>query len=151
VEHVDVSGENALHNAAARKDDLRYFKPLVEAGLDVNALTDYGISPLMMNSESNHVNAARYLLDNGADLNLKGQDGKTAVYFAVEYNSNETIQLLWERGADFSIESNNDPTIIHSAARVADMKTLKMLSSFQLSISNLHCVSSDGLTLPQTC
>ncbi|KAH0559647.1 hypothetical protein GP486_003838 [Trichoglossum hirsutum] len=146
---ADAEGQNALHNAVRRHDDTRYIIPLLEAGMDVNCMTNYSFSPLIIASGGNFFGVARHLLDNGADVNLRGQYRKTPVFYTVEFNSHETLQLLWERGADLSMENDSGPTIVHFAARFADVRTLEILTSFGLSISNVDCLSCDGFTVPE--
>lgn len=152
VHHLDREGQSALHYAAEQKDDLSYYRPLVEAGIDVDGMTIWNITPMMCVVQNNRVDAARYLLDNGAEVNLKGQDGKTPIYLAVEYNSHETLRLLHSRGADFSLENEANyggPTIVHFAAQYGDTETVKILTEFKIRISGLYYLTPDGLTIPQ--
>jgi ankyrin repeat protein len=152
LHHLDREGQSALHYAAEQKDDLSYYRPLVEAGIDVDGMTIWKVTPMMCLVQNNRVDAARYLLDNGANVNLKGQDGKTPAYLAVEYNSHETLRLLYSRGADFSIENEADyggPTIVHFAAQYGDTETIEILTEFKIRISGLYYLTPDGLTIPQ--
>jgi ankyrin repeat protein len=57
-------------------------KPLIEAGADVNDLTETGRTALMLAAYWGHANIVQLLLEKGADVNVKDKDGYTAVDYA---------------------------------------------------------------------
>lgn len=77
-------GDNALHHAA-RNGDLEIVTQLVNAGADVNAMSDHGHFPLYCAAGHGHVAATRYLVENGADLEAKLDAGKTITEWLSQY------------------------------------------------------------------
>lgn len=93
--------------------------------------------------------AVEYLIDNGADMNLKGQDDRSPVFYAVEYNNHGALKFLHHRGEDFMGSSTKYPSIAHIAAHHVNIETLRILTSYRLSLSNTDCVDIEGLTIPE--
>ena len=127
VHAVDQAGHNALHFTARHSDDLAYSSPLVDAGCDVDAMTHYDYSPLIIACEMDHATLAEYLIDHGAKVNRPGQYGKTPLVFAVEFNAVKVLSLLFAHGADVTVLDELGPTIAHWAARFARLKTVQTL------------------------
>lgn len=149
VKQCDIEGQTALHHAACHRNDIAYYKPLLESGSDPNWPTKWGITPLVTVIGDRRNEAVEYLIDNGADMNLKGQDDRSPVFYAVEYNSHGALKFLHHRGADFMGSSTKYPSIAHVAAHHANIETLRILTSYRLSLNNIHCVDIEGLTIPE--
>ena len=149
VTQCDVEGQTALHYAAAHHSDLGYYRPLLEANSDPNWATIYGLTPLTTAITEGHNEAVKFLVDNGADINLAGHEERSPAFHAVEYNNHTALVFLYERGASFEGASIAYPSIVHVAAHHADPETLRILSSFGLTLSDVDCVDNDGLTIPQ--
>jgi ankyrin repeat protein len=99
---------------AAREGCFDCVKTLVEAGADVNQLTLYGWSPLLVATQNRHYKIGAYLLDHGANPNLPNKGGWTPLYLATDNRNIESgdypvrkpdvdhleyIKLLIEKGA----------------------------------------------------
>jgi len=100
---------------AARANDLDSVKALLEAGADVNQVTAYGWTPLLVATQNRFYKLGAYLLDHGADVNLANKGGWTPLYLATD-NRNieggdypvrkadmdhlEYIKLLLDKGAN---------------------------------------------------
>ncbi len=100
---------------AARANDLDSVKALLDAGADVNQVTAYGWSPLLVATQNRYYKLGAYLLDHGADVNLANKGGWTPLYLATD-NRNieggdypvrkpdmdhlEYIKLLLDKGAN---------------------------------------------------
>ena len=80
---------------AAREGDLASAKLLVEAGADVNQVTNYGWSPLLTATNNRNYKLGKYLVDQGADVNLANKGGWTPLYLATD---NRNIE-----GGDFPV------------------------------------------------
>src|SRR5579871_2566612 len=80
---------------AARQDCLECAKALLDAGADVNQVTNYGWSALLTATQNRHYKLAEYLLDRGADPNLANKGGWTPLYLATD---NRNIQ-----GGDYPV------------------------------------------------
>src|SRR5579863_9902913 len=100
---------------AVRADDLDCVKVLLAAGADVNQVTGYGWSPLLVATQNRYYKLGAYLIDHGADVNLANKGLWTPLYLATD-NRNieggdypvrkgdmdhlEFIKLLLDKGAD---------------------------------------------------
>jgi uncharacterized protein len=100
---------------AVRSDDLDSVKALLAAGADVNQVTGYGWSPLLVATQNRYYKLGAYLLDHGADVNLPNKGGWTPLYLATDNRNIESgdypvrkgdmdhldfIKLLLEKGAN---------------------------------------------------
>jgi ankyrin len=80
---------------AAREGDLESAKILLDAGADINQVTEYGWSPLLTATNNRNYNLASYLIERGADVNKSNKGGWTPLYLATD---NRNIE-----GGDFPV------------------------------------------------
>ncbi|KDM90419.1 ankyrin repeat domain-containing protein [Photobacterium galatheae] len=77
---------------------------LIDKGLDVNAIDNYGYTPLMFAVRQRNVPAMRLLLENGAKETLehRGKDSQNALDMAFDNHPFEfnVVKVLLEYGAD---------------------------------------------------
>ena len=100
---------------AAREGCLECVRMLVEAGANVNQVTNYGWSPLLTATQNRHYKVGAYLLDHGANPNLANKGGWTPMYLATDNRNIESgdypvrapdmdhlefIKLLIDKGAN---------------------------------------------------
>ena len=100
-----ISGETPLMLACQYCHDLRIFQLLLQAGADVNALTDLRFnSALMRACRWNNLEVVRLLVQAGADVNYAADRGYTALMSAAEFNPDaEVIRYLVANGADVTV------------------------------------------------
>jgi ankyrin repeat protein len=100
---------------AAREGDIESARALLDAGADVNQVTEYGWTPLLVAVNNRNYQLARLLVERGADANIANKGGWTPLYLATD-NRNieggdypvpkadmdhlELIELLLQKGAD---------------------------------------------------
>jgi cytochrome c len=105
------------HQAArtGRVDDLRAY---IEDGGDVNTPGHGQLlrTPLHMAIETNHVEAARLLLDLGADVNALDYRKKGPLHYAAGVGIVELVELLLERGANPNSLDTFGENALHSIA-----------------------------------
>lgn len=75
-------------------------KAAIEAGADVNAVNEYGHTPLMYAAAAGNVAGLRQLIEAGADLDATSADGWTAAMFAEAEGQPEALNLLISEGAE---------------------------------------------------
>jgi len=80
---------------ASREGDIVSAKILIDAGADVNQITNYGWTPLLTATNNRHYKLATYLIDRGADVNLANKGDWTPLYLATD---NRNIE-----GGDFPV------------------------------------------------
>lgn len=100
---------------AVRADDLDSVKAMLAAGADINQVTGYGWSPLLVATQNRYYKLGAYLLDHGADVNLTNKGGWTPLYLATDNRNIESgdypvrkgdmdhlefIKLLIDKGAN---------------------------------------------------
>ena len=100
---------------AVRSNDLDSVKVLLAAGADVNQVTGYGWSPLLVATQNRYYKLGAYLLDHGADVNLANKGAWTPLYLATDNRNIESgdypvrkgdmdhldfIKLLLDKGAN---------------------------------------------------
>jgi hypothetical protein len=72
----------------------------LEKGEDINALDEYGFTPLIEACIANNLEMATRLISHGADVKKQDPTGGCPLSWAVENNNLELAQLLLEHGAD---------------------------------------------------
>ena len=69
---------------AARSNDVESVKILLAAGADINQVTGYGWSPLLVATQNRYYKLGAFLLDHGADPNLANKGAWTPLYLATD-------------------------------------------------------------------
>jgi len=100
---------------AVRSNDLESVKVLLAAGADINQVTGYGWSPLLVATQNRYYRLGAYLLEHGADVNLPNKGMWTPLYLATDNRNIESgdypvrkgdmdhldyIKLLLDKGAN---------------------------------------------------
>lgn len=100
---------------AVRANDLDSVKVLLEAGADVNQVTGYGWSPLLVATQNRYYKLGAFLLERGANVNLGNKGQWTPLYLATDNRNIESgdypvrkgdmdhldfIKLLLDKGAE---------------------------------------------------
>jgi len=100
---------------AARANDVESVKVLLAAGSNVNEVSGYGWSPLLVASQNRYYKLGAFLLERGADPNLANKGGWTPLYLAIDNRNIENgdypvrkgdmdhldfIKLLLDKGAN---------------------------------------------------
>ncbi len=112
---VSDGGELTPLVYAAREDCLECVKLLIDAGANVNLITNYGWTPLLTATQNRHYKLAAYLLDHGANPNIVNKGGWSPLYLATDNRNIEAgdypvrtpdmdhldfIKLLIDKGAN---------------------------------------------------
>lgn len=125
---VNAMERYPLHEAA-KKGEVDNAIALLNAGVAINQLDEYGCSPLHFAASSGHRAVVQILLDRGANVNQQdsvrilgalGEVGQnTPLLFAATYGHLSVVRLLLERGADINLKncSGNTPLQIADFAR----------------------------------
>src|SRR5215469_11594694 len=75
---------------AAREGCFDCARVLVEAGANVNQVSNYGWTPLLTATQNKHYKLGAYLLEHGADPNLANKGGWTPLYLATDNRNIES-------------------------------------------------------------
>ena len=109
------SPNRTLLHLAAGSETPELVARLLELGLTVDAVDDYGATPLFLAVGQSDRETSRLLLDAGSDVNHIASDGRSPLVAAVEVNSAEVVELLLERDADSSHRIETGETALHLA------------------------------------
>ena len=69
---------------AAREGDIGSARALVDAGADLNQVTEYGWTPLLTAVNNRNYELASMLIERGADVNIANKGGWTPLYLATD-------------------------------------------------------------------
>jgi uncharacterized protein len=108
---------------ATRINDVETVQVLLDAGADINQVTNYGWSPLLVATQNRYYQLGSFLLDHGADPNIANKGGWTPLYIAVDNRNIEGgdypvrkgdmdhldfIKKLLDRGADVNARAKDN-------------------------------------------
>ena len=99
-------GYSPLHSVV-NAGDLEMIQVLLDYGVNVNAQTDLGPTPLLIASWSfnrTDLKVVRLLLDRGADPNMQLRGGETPLHRASRDGKIEMARLLIDRGASVALK-----------------------------------------------
>ena len=85
--------------------DLRAVEQHVQAGSDIDAVDQYGSTPLTIAATFGITDAARVLIEAGADLDMPNDEGSTPLHIAAFFCRVEIVELLLEAGASTSLRN----------------------------------------------
>ena len=123
-----MAGELTPLVYAVRADDLDSVKVLLAAGADVNQVTGYGWSPLLVATQNRYYKLGAYLLEHGADVNLANKGVWTPLYLATDNRNIESgdypvrkgdmdhldyIKLLLDKGANVNARMKDSTRDAH--------------------------------------
>ena len=94
---------STIHTAALA-GDIQKVRSFIEAGVDVNAKDESGMTPLLRAISGEHADVARFLIEAGADVNASDKQGDTPLVYALWNEDSETVKLLVEKEADINVK-----------------------------------------------
>ena len=125
------------------KGDILAVKELVEKGVDPNAQTKLGISPLHMAAKKQETEITSLLLAKGADLNAGDQKGKTPLMEAASAGQSANAEVLLSAGAKVNAIDENGFTALMWATLLGLPESVEILLEFGAEVNTR---SKDGRT-----
>ncbi|MFJ4175510.1 ankyrin repeat domain-containing protein [Microbacterium sp. NPDC089696] len=102
---------------AATTGDADAVRAALDAGADIEARGDGGMTALVMATKADHVEAARTLIEAGADVNAKDDIQDSAYLYAGARGHDEILRLTLDHGADLaSTNRDGDGVLPHDLA-----------------------------------
>ena len=95
---IEQGGNTALM-FAARSGDLRSTELLIEAGSNVNSVSAFGTSPVIMAVHGGSAELINYLIEHGANIE-SNESGHTALHAAVLRGNLKAVDVLIKHGAN---------------------------------------------------
>ncbi len=115
-----------IHDAAeaGTVNEVRRF---LAEGVDVNAVSETGITPLHAAAIWGHRDVAELLLSKGADVNARDGNGMTPLHFAANGDHRILSELLVRKGAAVNAKARNGWVPLHVAALWGHASVAKVL------------------------
>ena len=132
-----------LHTCAD-KGLLDVARDLIEAGADVNAKDNEGLTPLYMCALGGHVEVARALIEAGADVNAKKDNGVTPLHMCAYTGHLEVSRALIEKGADVNAKEDDGVTPLYVCTQEGHLEGhLEVARALIKAGSNFNGLSSE--------
>ena len=104
---------------AAKEGNIEAVKQHLDAGTDVNAKNEFGLTPLHRAASRGHKEIAELLIAKGADVNAKDKRGTTPLHEAAGRGHNKDVaELLIAKGADVNAKTKDRWTPLDSAIKL---------------------------------
>lgn len=120
------NGALAIH-CAARNGFRNVLNILLDAGADMNARDDRGLTPLHWASAMGHECVVEDLIAKGASLEIKSNSGFTPLLEAAENGHFKVVQRLVESKADLMATCNTGATALIYGATVGSLEVVEYL------------------------
>ena len=149
------AGCTALHEACSG-ESWEIVADLIAAGANVNAVNEYGYTPLMYASGvgdtpvATKINMILQLLTAGASINATNNVGENALHCAIESNEDvEIARLLVRRGIDVkAVTSASKWTPLHTCL-YCKRNSKELIDELVQAGADLHAVDKQGKTPAQ--
>ena len=130
LKHANQSGDSkeimTFYDYAA-VGDIEQVKSFVSKGMDVNAKTQAGTTPLHFAVSNGRRDIAEYLISKGADINTKNNNGQTPLHLALRFGQKDVIELLIAKGADVNAKTKRGRTPLRLAESRGDTEIVELL------------------------
>ncbi len=127
---VDSNNIGLLVPAAEFDRNVDMISFLINKGLDPNAASNNGLTPLLLASWRGNINIARALLDHGASPNIASESGELPLHSAVESKNLELCELFLGTGASANAaQSKTGYSPLHLAAINGNKEAAELLLS----------------------
>jgi ankyrin repeat protein len=152
INHADRSGQTALHyicqnaqqwgslnitkienNITEQLENPRFnqhtiiFNLLLESKADVNALTNYGLTPLHLVAHTDTYSFIAPLIDKGANVNYQNSKGFSPLHAAADKGNIRSCIELINHGADINITDSDGFTPILGATSSRNIELVRFL------------------------
>jgi len=143
----DDDGRTALNYVASNRDDATFVDTLVKFNADIESEDNEGWRPLHWAAHKNQPATLDRLLYHGADKNATDKLGRSPLHLAILRNCHEVLKILVEVVANGERSKTAlGSTVLHCAADHADIQTLHILRSANLSNVKIEEENKDGFT-----
>ena len=122
----DIDGQSPLWSASFY-GYTNIVSMLLDAGADVNQLSNYGATPLYVASQQNHLPIVKELLSRGADMNKSTNKGSSPAYIAAYKGNIDVLTFLIAKGVDVGQKGFNEYSLLHVAASHNQHPTVEFL------------------------
>ncbi len=123
LQDLRAQDQNERFFKAAKSNDIKTLKELLDNGIDVNVKSQYGATALTFAADKSRVEAVKLLLERGANPNAEDSFyGSTPFYWAIFKGNTEIIRFLLDHGADIS-----KPDALFAAAQSGNNEVVRIM------------------------
>lgn len=126
--------KSALHQAV-RDCDLPEINELIAKKVDVNAVDEEGMTPLMIAVQGNNYAVVETLIQAKADVNAKDSKGNCVLLYAVAFASDELFDLLVAHQASLEVKNNIGLTLLHVAVMNQKLSLIEKLIALKADVN----------------
>ena len=116
----------SLHDAA-RAGDVAQLQQYVDKKVNLDAVDNYGYTPLKCAVESYHLDAVKVLLQGGANPNTKDASGATPLMQATMMGQKEIVEALLAAKADVAAKDKSGRPALHAAVQMGQIEIVELL------------------------
>lgn len=128
VSAVDSRGFTALHAAAMGAHNDTCEMLVKDYGLDPNAATIYGMTPLLIAARNGSIGTIQTLVELGANADAEDKTGFTGLHFTAQQGMYECAKLFAsEYGVNVNAITEHGNTPVHLAAQTGEHEILRAL------------------------
>ena len=139
VNYQDLRGWSPLIWCCYCGASVDVVEQLIIKGVDIEAPGKNGETAMhIASSQKNQNQIVRCLISHGANLNRIDNDGACPLFYAIQASGFQALQSLLQYNADYTLKSKAGETLLHFAAQHADIGSLAILCSFDLSRINVQ-------------
>ena len=125
---------------------------LLKNGVDVNKVTNGGVTPLHIAACRGRFEVVKVILSYNPDLEITTPSGESALTYAAQYGEIEVIRLLLEAGANINHQNNFKKFALQYAVEKNMEVMLRILMEYNPEVNliddfgqtALHCLDSDS-------
>jgi len=145
---LSIDDKNSLLSIASIYGKNQMVEWLIGKGADINAIDDYGCTPLHDAVRAKKSDTVGILLKYGAEINARDNNGNTPLHTAMSRNANSTIvDVLLNRNADVNIANNIGQTPIFVAVSRGHIETVKILIEYGADVNVADAAGETPLTI----
>ena len=143
IHDIDADGNTALHYFAMLQDEAhhRMLPALINAGANINATNNRGLTPLHIALRNNHDHIVLGLLNAGAaNIHDVNERGLNTLHIAAKHADHRiAMQLINARDKNIDAIDNEGLTPLHHAAKSEDLAGINNQSSSVATVISLIC------------
>lgn len=116
--------------------NLKLTKYLIEIGVDVNAKSDRGYTPLNIAVFNQDIDTAKLLIKHGADVNANSSSNSNNLYYSIFRKNTELAKLLLENDANITNEkiATTVHPLVHAVAN-ENFEMVKLLIKYEIDVN----------------
>ena len=106
---------------------LAQLQQIAEKGFNLNAVTKDGLTLLKIFTETNNLEAVKFLVNQDIDIDVQDRDGNTPLILSIKAGYSKITELLIDRQADLNIQNKDGKTALMFAGELGNKDLTDLL------------------------